>query len=226
MADLVRRLVSELKKGKKGRSPLPVYLSHLYSKYQVRTEEEQSDYNVQVQLLEYGGMETDEDEESGDQSSPPLMDPRKRGRTEETPTRPEVSVEPAKPEKTGQAKDVPEASGSGIRVVGPPEPVELTGNVAEDILDLLRHAAARSAYQTQEYGKMVGYLLDIHKELGLDDATATIDRIRELRQNEVNLQVLREQQNMINATVRRMREQMDLARRECEAAELRVEASA
>ena len=73
---------------------------------------------------------------------------------------------------------------------------------------------------------MVGYLLDIHKELGLDDATATINRIRELRQNEVNLQVLREQQNTINATIRRMREQTDLARRECAAAELRVEDSA
>ena len=180
---------------------------------------------MQVQLLEYGGMETDEDEESGEQSSPPLRDPRKRGRTEETPTRPEVSVtprpEPAKPEKTKQAKDVPEASGSGIRVIGPPEPVELSDNVAEDILDLLRHAAARSAYQTQEYGKMVGYLLDIHKELGLDDATTTIDRIRTLRQSEVNLQVLREQQNMINTTGRRMREQTDLAQRKCEAAELR-----
>ena len=94
-------------------------------------------------MLEYGGMETDEDEESGEQSSPPLRDPRKRGRTEETPTRPEVSVTPR---PAPEAKGVPEASGSGTRVVGPPELVELTGNVAEDILDLLRHAAARSAY--------------------------------------------------------------------------------
>ena len=223
MADLVRRLVSELKKGKKGGSPLPVYLSHLYSKYQVLTDEEQSDYNVQVQLLEYGGMETDEDAESGEQSSPPLRDPRKRGRTEETPTRPTVSVTPR---PAPEVKGDPEASGSGRRVVGPPEPVELTGNVAEDILDLLRHAAARSAYQTQEYGKMIHYLLDIHKELGQDDATATISRIRELRQNEVNLQVLREQQTTLNATVRRMKEQTDLARRECAAAELRAEDSA
>ena len=94
MAELVQRLVTELRKGKKAGSPLPVYLSHLYSKYQVLTDEEQSDYNVQVQLLEYGGMETDEDEKSGEQSSPPLRDPRKRGWTEETPTRPEVSVTP------------------------------------------------------------------------------------------------------------------------------------
>ena len=66
MAELVQRLVTELRKGKKAGSPLPVYMSHLYSKYQVFTEHEQSDYNVQAQLLEYGGMETDEDEESGE----------------------------------------------------------------------------------------------------------------------------------------------------------------
>ena len=88
---------------------------------------------------------------------------------------------------------MPESSGSGIRIIGPPEPGKLTSNIAEDILDLLRHAAIRSAFQTQEYGKMMGYLMDIHKELGLDDATNTIDRIRTLRQSKVNLQVLREQ---------------------------------
>ena len=53
---------------------------------------------------------------------------------------------------------------------------------------------------------MMGNLMDIHKELGLDDATNTIHRIRTLRQSEVNLQVLRKQQNMLNATVWRMRE--------------------
>ena len=46
---------------------------------------------------------------------------------------------------------------------------------------------------------MMGNLMDIHKELGLDDATPTIDRIWTLRQSEVNLQVLREQQNMLAA---------------------------
>ena len=153
MGELVQRLVTELRKGKKAGSPLPVYMSHLYSKYQVLHEQGQSDYNVQVQLLEYGGTEMDEEEDSGEQSPPPTKDPCKRGRTDETPTEPEVSVTPRpEPEVTEKAKDVPESSGAGIRIIGPLQLVELTGNIDEDIIDLLRHAAARSAFRTRSMG--------------------------------------------------------------------------
>ena len=61
---------------------------------------------------------------------------------------------------------------------------------------MLRHAAACSAFRTQDYGKLVSYLMDIQKELGMESAINVIDRLRSLRQSEVNLQLLREQQNM------------------------------
>ena len=91
---------------------------------------------------------------------------------------------------------------------------------------MLRHAAACTAFRTQEYGKLVSYLMDIQKELGMESATHVIDRLRSLRQSEVNLQLLREQQWMLNATVRRMKEQTELARQEREVVERRAEESA
>ena len=65
----------EVRKGKKAASPLPVYVSHLYSKYQVLEEEEQNDYEAVVKLLEYGGPETESEDNDGEQSpSPPKGD--------------------------------------------------------------------------------------------------------------------------------------------------------
>ena len=48
MTELVQRLVSELWKGKKTGSRLLVYISHLYSKYQVLHKHEQKDYEDAV----------------------------------------------------------------------------------------------------------------------------------------------------------------------------------
>ena len=90
-------------------------------------------------------------------------------------------------------RDIPEASGSGIRTIDPPEPVHLSDNLVEDIIELLRHAASRSTYRTQQYGKLVSYLLEIQKEIGMEDADHIIDRLRSLRQSEIKFQLLQEQ---------------------------------
>ena len=59
-------------------------------------------------------------------------------------------------------RDVPEASRSGNWRIDPPEPVHLSGTIDEEIIELLWHEAARSAYQTQQYGSLVSYLIEIH----------------------------------------------------------------
>ena len=58
MTELVQRLVTELQKGKIG-SPLPVYISHMYSKYQILHEHEQNNYDDAVKFLEYGEVDTE-----------------------------------------------------------------------------------------------------------------------------------------------------------------------
>ena len=63
---LVQRLIVEVRKGKKTGSPLPNYISHMYSKYQVLDEAEQNDYNDAVKLLKYGGPQTDSEEDAGE----------------------------------------------------------------------------------------------------------------------------------------------------------------
>ena len=83
----------------------------------------------------------------------------------------------------------------------------MSSNIDEDIMELLRHAAYGSVYQTQEVGKLVKYFHDIRQELNLGDADDIIDRIRSLRQHEVTFHVLQEQQKVLNATMVRMREQ-------------------
>ena len=82
----------------------------------------------------------------------------------------------------------------------------MSGNIDEDILELLRHAACRSAYRTQEIGKLVTYFQDIRWELKLGDTDDIIGRIRSLRQHEVKFHVLQEHQKVLNATVVKMRE--------------------
>ena len=123
-----------------------------------------------------------------------------------------------------------EASKFGTERIEPPKPPKLTGNVDEDVIELLRHAAWRSAYRTQEVGYLVNYLKEIQKEiqkeLGMGNSDNIVDQLRSLRQNEVRFQLLQEQQNMINNTMARMREQHELARAEQWAAERRADASA
>ena len=53
-------------------------------------------------------------------------------------------------------------------------------------------AAARSAYRTQQYGSLVSYLTEIHKEIGMEDADHVIAQIRSLRQSEVKMKILQE----------------------------------
>ena len=53
----------------------------------------------------------------------------------------------------------------------------------------------------------MSYLNEIQKELGMGDSDNIVDRLRALRQYEVRFQLLQEQQNMMNNTVVRMREQ-------------------
>ena len=69
----------------------------------------------------------------------------------------------------------------------------MSGTIGEEVLELLRHAAAHSAYQTQQYGNLLSYLTEIHKEIGMEDADHIIDRLWSLRQNEVKMQILQEQ---------------------------------
>ena len=66
----------------------------------------------------------------------------------------------------------------------------MSGTINEKIIKLLRHATARSAYRTQQFGSLVSYLTEIHKEIGMEDADHIIDRIRSLRQSEVKMQIL------------------------------------
>ena len=163
----------------------------MYSKYQVFGKKEQNDYNDAVKLLEYGGPKTDSEEDAGEQSPSPPKKTRKRVRAEETPTVPEVTATPqSEPVRTPPPRDVSEASGSRIRTIDPPEHVHLSSNLDEDIIELLRHAASRSAYQTQEYGKLVSYLLEIRKEIDMENADNIIDWLRPLRQSEVKFQLL------------------------------------
>ena len=104
----------EIRKEKKAGSPLPVYIAHMYPKYQVLGEQEQNDYNDAVKLLEYGGPETELEDEVADLDPSPSKEPRKRVRTEETPTAPEVATTPPRaPERTQTPREVQEASGSG-----------------------------------------------------------------------------------------------------------------
>ena len=101
MMELVDRLIVEVRKGKKTGSPLPVYISHLYLKYQVLDKAKQNDYSDAVKLLKYGGPETDSKEDTRAQSPSPSKEPWKRVRTEETPARPEVTATPRpKPEQS------------------------------------------------------------------------------------------------------------------------------
>ena len=53
----------------------------------------------------------------------------------------------------------------------------MTGNIDEDIIELLRHAACRSAYRTQEVGKLVNYLNEIQRELGMGESDNIVDRL-------------------------------------------------
>ena len=53
----------------------------------------------------------------------------------------------------------------------------MTGTIDEEILELLRHAAARSAYRTHQYGSLISYMTEIHKEIGMEDADHIIARI-------------------------------------------------
>ena len=79
MTELVQRLVAEVRKGKKTGSPLPVYIAHMYSKYQVLGEQEQNDYNDAVKLHKYGGPETES--EAIDPDPSPSKEPgRESGR--------------------------------------------------------------------------------------------------------------------------------------------------
>ena len=80
----------------------------------------------------------------------------------------------------------------------------MTGNIYEDIMKLLRHAACRSVYQTQEVDKLVNYLNEIQRELGMGESDNLVDRLRSLRQYEVRFQLLQEQQKMMNITITRM----------------------
>ena len=157
-------------------------------------EQEQNDYNDVVKLLEYGDPKTESEEEAADLDPSPSKEPQKRVRTEETPAAPEVATTPPRaPEWTQTSREVPEASGSGNRTIDPPEDIHLSGNVDEDIIELLRNAALRSAYRTQQYGSLVNYLLEIQKEIGLEDVDNIVNRIRSLRQTEVKMQILQEQ---------------------------------
>ena len=134
MTELVQRLVVELWKEKKTGSPLLVYISHLYSKYQVLHDAEQNDYNDAVKLLEYGGSETESEEESGGQSPSPPKEPQKRVRAEETPTEEKVAGTPwPESEQAQTPRANPEASGSGTTCIEVPEPPKLNGNIDEDI---------------------------------------------------------------------------------------------
>ena len=178
--------------------------------FQVLEEEEQNDYEAAVKLLEYGGPETDSEDDEGEQSPSPPKETRKRVRAEETPAAPEVTSTPQPvPERVPSTKDVPGAPRTGDWRFDPPEPVHLTGTIDEEILELLRHAAARSAYRTQQYGSLISYMTEIHKEIGMEDADHIIARIRSLRRSEVKMQILEEQQRVLNATAARMREQLD-----------------
>ena len=69
-------------------------------------------------------------------------------------------------------------------------------------------------------------MTEIYKEIGMEDADHVIARIRSLRRSEVKMQILEEQQRVLNATAARMREQLDLARAEQQAAERKANASA
>ena len=54
----------------------------------------------------------------------------------------------------------------------------MSGTIDEEIIELLRHAAARSAYRSQQYGSLISYLTEIHNEIGMEDADHIIARIR------------------------------------------------
>ena len=58
---------------------------------------------------------------------------------------------------------------------------------------MLRHATCQSAYRTHEVGKLVSYLNDIQKELGMGESDNIVDRLWSLRQYEVRFQLLQEQ---------------------------------
>lgn len=228
MNEMVDRKVRDLRKSKKSGTPLPSYLAHLYSTYELLQSEEEKMYEEILDIQKYGGAVPEEEGGSDREEartpppSPPVRKTKKRNRSlitgpEETSDegQPEGPPEEARPEEQRDP-----ASG---------EALPLTGAGIDRFLANMQTAGT----QAEQLARWARSLLEVQTEVlgesGVADVGRTMDRIRELKCTEIRLENQEQEHQQLLQTVEELRMELQVsnqlltdARRESATAQARL----
>ena len=235
MQDQVLKMVKNLPKVRKTPSALSTYIGHLYAKTEMLSPEEQNEYDELLSIQSYGGMETDSEKESDTAESPPsspvtLQRTRKRSRSVQKDPEPDQAGPSQPPQETpaqmpeGSTPGQPGTEEGGADV--PLQP-ELTGDPALDIKEMCYHILMKARILDEAVKDRTGLIMEVMKDVGVNDLADLFPRIKELKQKEIRLQLQEEQQANFAKSNTHLRKQLEKAEAELGAAQTaRTEAEA
>ena len=216
MRDMTDRMVKDLRKVKKAGTPLPSYLIHLYAHHELLLPQEQDMYDDLLSIQKYGGPESDSEKEEPDApevqaapAPPPVGSPRTRKRSRSVQRDPEPEVAGYHlPEGVKARPDAAGPSTGPSRICQPHNP-NLTGDVAEDVMELLTHVAWRSALMNQEIADREVFINQIREEVGVQELSEVIPVIKGMKNVSTRLRVMEEQQAFLAGAMETLRRQLE-----------------
>ena len=196
IATLVEEMVQALLKGKKGGTPLPVYLSHLYANKQWMTPDEENHYLHAGRFMNYGGRDQsvtnpDSDRESVENKDQgPGNSPGKDSSPDVGPSAPRHSPPKGKEKLTEESppKRNPEIRRSleqelqheGVRLPADRYQIRMNGTAYEDIYELSQHVVWRAREVDKINANYYAVLEKVCSKMGLTDRNAIFRRTDQL----------------------------------------------